>query len=61
MLEDIETSTGFTSEHVGGIDSVTKVFMSVVILQLTDEGGLGIDDTRAHDLSKQTHSYPKNF
>ncbi|KAL7907467.1 beta-lactamase/transpeptidase-like protein [Trichoderma velutinum] len=44
-LANVETKTPFTVDHVSGIGSITKVFMSVVILQLIDEKKLNIDDT----------------
>ncbi|KAM6481822.1 beta-lactamase/transpeptidase-like protein [Trichoderma sp. SZMC 28011] len=44
-LANVETKSPFTLEHVAGIGSITKVFMSVVILQLIEERRLSIDDT----------------
>ncbi|KAL7930649.1 beta-lactamase/transpeptidase-like protein [Trichoderma chlorosporum] len=52
-LADVESKTPFTSDHVSGIGSITKVFMSVVILQLIDEKILGIDDTLGQYLSPE--------
>ncbi|EHK24169.1 uncharacterized protein TRIVIDRAFT_190993 [Trichoderma virens Gv29-8] len=44
-LANIEGRKPFTSDHVSGIGSITKVFMSVVILQLIDEKRLNLNDT----------------
>jgi D-alanyl-D-alanine carboxypeptidase len=53
-LADIENDVPATAETVHRIGSVTKQFTSVAIMQLVEEGKIGLDD----DITKYLTGYP---
>ncbi|GIZ43501.1 hypothetical protein CKM354_000672600 [Cercospora kikuchii] len=54
-LADIKQSKPVEATHLFGIGSITKVFVAVLVLQLVEEGKLGLQDTVQEHLHPDTY------